>query len=152
MRRAVLALITTVAGLVLLLGFKTRPASTSALPPAPAAAAPAPTRGNAATPRARASASAPAAKRTVVGSAVDTRYGPVQVQVTLAGTKVTDVATVQLPSDNPRDVEINNFAVPVLREEAIAAQSARIDVVSGATYTSEGYAQSLQSALDKAGG
>jgi uncharacterized protein with FMN-binding domain len=61
------------------------------------------------------------------------------------------VETVQLPDSNPRDIEINSSAVPILTQEALAAQSAQIDTVSGATYTSEGYTQSLQSALDKAG-
>lgn len=92
-----------------------------------------------------------AATRTVDGDTVQTRYGPVQLRITLTGGKLTKVTALQLPSDNPRDQEIAGFAVPQLTQEALAAQSAHIDAVSGATYTSAGYTQSLQSALDKAG-
>jgi uncharacterized protein with FMN-binding domain len=89
--------------------------------------------------------------RPVDGDTVQTRYGPVQLRVTLTGGKITAVTTLQLPQDNPRDQEISGFAVPQLTQEALAAQSAHIDSVSGASYTSDGYIQSLQSALDKAG-
>ncbi|ABW15927.1 FMN-binding domain protein [Parafrankia sp. EAN1pec] len=89
--------------------------------------------------------------RTVTGDAVDTRYGLVQVQVVLTGSKITDVVTVQLPDRERRDREINDQAVPLLRQEVLDVQSAQIDVVSGASYTSQGYAQSVQSALDAAG-
>lgn len=58
---------------------------------------------------------------------------------------------LEYPTDSPRDQEINSYALPELNQEAISAQSAKIDVVSGATYSSDGYMQSLQSALDKAG-
>ncbi|MFJ1709340.1 FMN-binding protein [Kitasatospora sp. NPDC088346] len=91
------------------------------------------------------------ATRSVTGSAVGTRYGPVQVKVTLAGSRITAVDVIQYPSGDHRDQEINSYALPVLNQEAIAAQSAGIDVVSGATYTSDGYIRSLQSALDRAG-
>ncbi|MFD5437229.1 FMN-binding protein [Kitasatospora sp. NPDC127067] len=113
--------------------------------PAPSASAPA---------SVSASASAPAAgaTRKVSGDTVNTRYGPVQVQVTLAGSRITAVDVVKYPSAERRDREINTSALPVLNQEAIAAQSARIDVVSGATYTSDGYVRSLQSALDRAKG
>ncbi|MFF2547835.1 FMN-binding protein [Kitasatospora sp. NPDC058063] len=107
--------------------------------PAPSASAPAP-------------ASASGATRKVSGDTVNTRYGPVQVQVTLAGSRITAVDVVKYPSSERRDREINTSALPVLNQEAIAAQSARIDVVSGATYTSDGYVRSLQSALDRAKG
>jgi uncharacterized protein with FMN-binding domain len=70
--------------------------------------------------------------------------------VTLTNGKITKVTALQLPSDRQRDVEIDNFAVPQLTQETLSAQSARIDSVSGATYTSDGYIRSLQSALDKA--
>ncbi|MFF3655632.1 FMN-binding protein [Streptomyces olivochromogenes] len=89
--------------------------------------------------------------KTVTGDTIQTRWGPVQVRVTLKNGKITDVTAVSYPSDNPRDQEINSYALPQLRREALAAQSARIDSVSGATYTSDGYQQSLQSALDSAG-
>ncbi|MCX4746307.1 FMN-binding protein [Kitasatospora sp. NBC_01287] len=96
-------------------------------------------------------ASGSAATRTVTGSPVDTRYGPVQVRVTLTGGKLSKVDVLQYPSETNRDLEINTFALPQLNQEAIAAGSAQIDSVSGATYTSEGYTRSLQSALDQAG-
>ena len=88
---------------------------------------------------------------TVTGSAADTRWGPVQVEITTDGSTITAVDVVEYPTENPRDQEINAYAVPELVEETLAAQSADIDVVSGATVTSTGYLQSLQSALDQAG-
>jgi uncharacterized protein with FMN-binding domain len=84
------------------------------------------------------------------GTAADTPYGPVQVRITVAGGRITDARTVQVPDESRRDVEINDAAVPVLIQETLQAQSARIDTVSGATYTSEGYINSLQSAIDAA--
>ncbi|WP_341927145.1 FMN-binding protein [Nocardioides psychrotolerans] len=88
--------------------------------------------------------------RTVTGDAVDTRYGPVQVQVTVDAGALTEVSVLQYPSGNHEDEQINGYALPILVDETISAQSAQIDMVSGATYTSEGYLQSLQSALDQA--
>ncbi|MGW3043307.1 FMN-binding protein [Kitasatospora sp. NPDC001159] len=90
------------------------------------------------------------ATRKVSGDTVNTRYGPVQVQVTLAGSRITAVDVVKYPNEERRDREINSSALPVLNQETISAQSAQIDVVSGATYTSDGYVRSLQSALDRA--
>lgn len=87
---------------------------------------------------------------TFTGEAVDTRYGPVQVRITMSGGKITSAQAVQVPDETSRDVRINNAAVPILVQETLQAQSAQIDTVSGATYTSEGYAQSLQSAIDAA--
>jgi uncharacterized protein with FMN-binding domain len=89
--------------------------------------------------------------KTTKGSVVQTRWGPVQVQITTSGHTVTDVTVLQQPDGNPRDVEINDQALPVLIAETKAASSADIDMVSGATVTSEGYLQSLQAALDSAG-
>lgn len=89
--------------------------------------------------------------KTFTGDTVQTRWGPVQVRVTLENGKITDVTAIAHPSDNPKDQEINSYAIPQLRREALAAQSAEIDSVSGATYTSEDYQQPLQSALDSAG-
>lgn len=144
MRRAVLAVVTTLAGLVLLLGFKTQPLPATAAGPVRSAAAPAPAGSDA-------PAGAPAAPQavTVTGQSVGTRYGPVQVQVVATGTRVEDVTAITLPSEEARSVQIGQRAAPVLRREALDAQSAEIDMVSGATYTSEGYQQSLQSALDQ---
>jgi uncharacterized protein with FMN-binding domain len=96
--------------------------------------------------------SASSGPRTVLGDTVDTRYGPVRVRLTMRGTKITDVVAVELPSSQRRDLEINSYAVPELRQEVLDAQSAAVDTVSGASYTSEGYARSVQSALDRARG
>ncbi|MFG1911980.1 FMN-binding protein [Kribbella sp. NPDC048928] len=87
---------------------------------------------------------------TVNGKAEDTQYGPVQVRITVRGKRLVTVTAVVYPSSAGRDREISSFALPQLQQEAIAAQSARIDTVSGATFTSEGYRRSLQSALDAA--
>lgn len=97
-----------------------------------------------------ASGSNPSASGTFTGASVDTRWGPVQVQITVSGGKITAVQAVVYPTDNPRDVEINNQALPILADEAVKAQSSQIDTVSGATVTSDGYISSLQSAIDKA--
>jgi uncharacterized protein with FMN-binding domain len=94
----------------------------------------------------------PAATRTVDGDTVQTVYGPVQLRVTLKGGHIAAVKALRLPDGNPRDQQIDDFAVPQLTQEVIAADSASVHAVSGATYTSEGYLTSLQSALDRAGG
>jgi uncharacterized protein with FMN-binding domain len=131
LRRVVLASAATVSGMVLLLSLK--PHTT------PSVAVAAPT-------------TAPTGTRTVTGDSVQTRYGPVQVRIKLKNGKLTDVTAVTYPQNNPRDQQINDYAIPRLTSEALTAQSASVDTVSGATYTSEGYRQSLQSALDSAGG
>ncbi|WP_423917294.1 FMN-binding protein [Frigoribacterium sp. 2-23] len=92
-----------------------------------------------------------AADGTYTGSSIQTRYGSVQVSVTVAGGRLTDVTAVKLTDDEGRSVQISNRAAPILRQEALTAQSADIEMVSGATYTSQGYISSLQSALDQAG-
>ncbi|MDP9483029.1 MAG: FMN-binding protein, partial [Chloroflexota bacterium] len=74
----------------------------------------------------------------------------VQVQVTIANGQVADVIALQLPADRSRSAQISQYAEPILRSEALQAQNAQIDLVSGATYTSDAYAQSLQGALDQA--
>lgn len=88
---------------------------------------------------------------TYAGQTAQTQYGPVQVQITVAGGKLTDVTALQLTNDGGRSVMISQQAAPILRQEALQAQSAQIQAVSGATFTSEGYITSLQSALDQAG-
>lgn len=87
---------------------------------------------------------------TYTGQSVDTRWGPVQVQITVKNGKITGAQAVVFPQENPRDQEINAFAVPQLNSEVVQAQSGSIDAVSGATVTSDGYIQSLQSAIDQA--
>ena len=87
--------------------------------------------------------------RTIDGSVVDTRWGPVQVAVTLAANgTLCDVSALQYPNDRRRSQSINEQALPILHDRAIAAQGASFDAVSGATITSDGYATSLQAALD----
>jgi uncharacterized protein with FMN-binding domain len=88
---------------------------------------------------------------TVTGSSADTQWGPVQVRLTVANGKIAAVDVVEYPNNNPRDEEINSYALPVLVQETMDKQSADIDMVSGATVTSDGYLRSLQSALDRAG-
>jgi uncharacterized protein with FMN-binding domain len=166
MRRVILAICATAVGLVLLLTFKTH--TQSGVPgPAPAAALGTPTPGSGAAGNGTAAASASAASgsaapanstaaksgaaKTVTGAAWPTIYGPVQVRITVTGGKVTAVAATEYPEETPRDYQINSFAIPQLNSEALAAGSAKIDTVSGATYTSGGYVGSLQNALDKAG-
>jgi uncharacterized protein with FMN-binding domain len=87
---------------------------------------------------------------TYTGDAVRTRYGNVQVQITVSGGVITEVQVPQYPNSNREDQQINARALPVLISETTSAQSASIRMVSGATYTSQGYTQSLQSALDQA--
>jgi uncharacterized protein with FMN-binding domain len=89
--------------------------------------------------------------KTVTGSVASTQWGPVQVELTVSGGKITKVSVLQYPSGNPKDEEINNYALPILVQETTDQQSAGIDMVSGATVTSTGYIQSLQSAIDQAG-
>jgi uncharacterized protein with FMN-binding domain len=89
-------------------------------------------------------------RNVLVGRAYDVSYGVVQVKVTMTGQRITDVTPLQLP-EGGRSGDISQFAAPQLRREALTAQSAHIDTVSGASYTSAGYARSLQSALDRSG-
>lgn len=89
--------------------------------------------------------------RTVTGPVVGTAYGPVQIALQVKGSTITGVNVLQQPSGNPQSDQINSYALPVLVRETLDRQSGSIDMVSGATYTSTGYAQSLQSALDQAG-
>jgi uncharacterized protein with FMN-binding domain len=162
--RIVLWLMSTLTVLVLLFGYHTSTSSASAQGGASSLAAPASgsaisgglSSGSSAAssstaPSSAASPSTAATASTVTGAVADTRWGPVQVQLTIANKKITDVSVVQYPNGNGRDQEINAQALPILIQETLAKQSASIDMVSGATVTSDGYLQSLQSALDKAG-
>lgn len=90
------------------------------------------------------------AAKTYAGDAVMTRYGNVQVQITVEDGRITAAEVLQVPWNDRHDQMINSAAVPVYNEETVTAQSAQIDVVSGATYTWDGYTQSLQSAIDQA--
>lgn len=153
MRATTVAAVSSAVGVVLLLSMKPHHVATGAAASGPAN----PTGNSAANPQPGASSTtAPGGASygtrtgTLTGDTIDTRYGPVQVAVTLTDGKVTGVQVLQVPSENGRDRSIAASAVPKLTKEALAAQTARIDTVSGATYTSEGYIQSLQSALDQA--
>ncbi|AKJ14295.1 FMN-binding protein [Streptomyces incarnatus] len=152
LRRVVLASAATVSGMVLLLSLKPHtspvPATADAKSPSVSSSS-APSSGSGSS--SGSSSGTKTVSKAVTGDTVQTRWGPVQVRVTILSGRLTDVTAVQYPSDNPRDQEINSYAMPQLRREALAAQSADIDMVSGATYTSTGYKQSLQSALDSAG-
>jgi uncharacterized protein with FMN-binding domain len=85
---------------------------------------------------------------TVTGSVEQTRFGPVQVSVTFSGSTITAVTTLQAPNESGRDQMLTRYATPELEKAVIASQSARVDTISGATYTSEGYLASVQSAID----
>jgi uncharacterized protein with FMN-binding domain len=142
MTRAPIVLAATVAGVAAVLGYHTHPRPLpSAGAQAPVATAPAPAK-----PGAPATAGA---VRQVTGADAPNKYGDVQVQVTTSGGRITRVAAVQLPSSDGRSQQISSYAGPQLAQQALAAQSANIDGVSGATYTSESYRTSLQSALDQ---
>ena len=168
--RAVVVIVATALGLVLLFSFKTpdqSPPRFAAVPPSlgasptpqsstgVAASTPQPSSGSSgvigrasAVPKSTAN-SGPA---TVTGDDEQNQFGDVQVQVTFAGGRITDVKALQMPYDRARSAFISQTVAPYLRDEALQAQSARIDLISGATYTSISYAQSLQSAIDKAHG
>jgi uncharacterized protein with FMN-binding domain len=150
MKRVALAIAGTVAALVMLLSFKTHTPAASTTPPA-AVSSGTSTGSSTGSSSASSSPTTATGTKTYTGAAADTRYGPVQVQITVTNGKVVKATAVEYPMQDPRDAEINAYAIPRLQSETVSASSARIDMVSGATYTSEGYIQSLQSALDRAG-
>ena len=165
--RAAVTLAATAIGVVLLFSFRTPPAaaiatlspsstSSSTSTPSPTAtpsgappsggASPTPTATATATPR-------PASglkSGSFTGQSYANPYGNVQVQVVISGGKITDVKTIQYPNGHQQSVFINSQALPLLEQEVLQAQSARINIIGGATFTSQGYAQSVQSALDAA--
>jgi len=103
------------------------------------------------TPTAAATQGTAKASGSATGDAVDARYGLVQVKITAKNGKITDITAVQLPNGDGRSMMISQQVEPMLKQQALAAQSANIQGVSGASYTSYGYQQSLQSALTKLG-
>jgi uncharacterized protein with FMN-binding domain len=133
MRRIAITAGGTAFGVLLLLAAKPHHTATAE---APAVVAPQGTTGD------------PAGVHTVTGGAVDTPQGPVQLKVTFDGTRMTAIDVLEQPDTTPRDEQINAQAIPLLTQEALTAQNANIDAVSGATWTSDGYIGSLQSALD----
>lgn len=162
-KRAIAALFVTTVALVLLLSFKT-PDETlpvrgggvvvlgaASAPTAPGRPTPTPKSGVATPTPAPTKGSIGGSMATKVdGPVVDTRYGPIQVEIVLASGRIQDVVALQLPTGR-RSGQISNYSAPILRQEALSVQSASINTVSGATYTSDAYAQSLQAALDQAG-
>jgi uncharacterized protein with FMN-binding domain len=155
MRRAVIATAGTVVGLVLLLGYRsegavkvdkvdagagtssTSPATNTTLGPGTNTATTVPT------------AASSSSDRTYTGQDVSYRYGDIEVAVTVDGSRIVTVSVPQDDAFSPYSQTVNSAAVPILVREAVAAQGLNFDVVSGATYTSDAFAQSLQSALDK---
>jgi len=167
-KRGFVALAITAVALILLINFKTpdqtpldrtggnlavvqpsaRTGTAPGATPKPGATARPTAPGAAATPTPASKGAA--ASATVAGPVVSTQYGPVQVEVVVANGKVSDVVALQLPTGR-RSGSISSYAEPILHNEALQAQSAKIDLVSGATYTSDAYTRSLQAALDQAG-
>jgi len=153
-KKIVLWFMSTLTAVTLMLGYHTSTSSSAAATAGGNAAAEAPVAGTStgtSSSAAPSSSASSAGTTTVTGSVAQTRWGPVQVQLTVAGGKITAVQVVQYPDSNGRDQEINAQALPILVKETLSAQSAKIDMVSGATYTSDGYLTSLQSALNQAG-
>ncbi|MEV4131537.1 FMN-binding protein [Dactylosporangium sp. NPDC049742] len=193
MRRAMIALMGTAAGTVLLVGAKAgfssptdrplNPQAAGATGPVPSASGGPPSAvtmppGNGAAPTtttATTTAAAPPAgggtktttapkpttaapkpPRTTMkdgtfgGNSVYVEYGSVELSIVVSGGKITDIKVLDSPSNHSRSVQINNNALPKLKSQALSKQSADIDTVSGATYTSSGYKLSLQSAIDRA--
>jgi len=156
-KRAMAAVAATIAGVAWLVTFRVTPHArpVAAVPPAgqPAPDATA-TPSQASSPDAAAPTPTPTpvptnrpANGTFTGADIPTRFGDVQVRIVIVSGRVTDVSTLRMPNDRARSEEITQYVTPVLRSEAIQAQSARIDVISGATFTSEAYAESLDDAL-----
>jgi uncharacterized protein with FMN-binding domain len=145
MRRIVVAVVSTISGLVVLFSYHTSTmgvGSTTASAPGGSSTA----GGSSTTTKNNGSGG----DGTYTGDLVDTRWGPVQVAITVVGGRITGATAVVFPHGNPLDQQINSYALPLLSREVVDAQGAKIDMVSGATVTSEGYLGSLQSALDQA--
>lgn len=176
MRRITLAVMSTLSALVLLFSYRTSlgeggtaaaqvVSSARVVTPAPATPAPATTTTAGAGPDPGSAGSSTSSETTapttagtrspspvtVQGAAEMTRFGAVQVEVTIDGGTITAVTAIDYPNNNGRDQEINARAVPQLQNQVLSAQSARVQGVSGATYTTEGFLASVQSALDTAG-
>jgi len=156
-KRALGAVFATTVGVVWLVTFRVTPHArpvAAAPPPSPApATSETPSSAPAATPTPAATATptpAPAnrpANGSYTGALVPTRFGDVQVRIVVTSGRITDVVAVQMPNDRARSAEITQYVTPVLRSEVIRAQNAQIDVISGATFTSEAYAESVNDAM-----
>jgi uncharacterized protein with FMN-binding domain len=155
-KRAVITLVATVVGVVWLVTFKVTPHARPVAAAAPAdtptpAASPTPSGAAVPTPATAATPTPVPANRpangSFTGAVISTEFGDVQVRIQVTSGRITDVAAVQMPTDRARSAEITQYVTPVLRSEVIRAQSARIDVISGATFTSEAYAESVYDAM-----
>ena len=149
MKRIVLWFLSTLSVLVLLFGYHTSTSGPDVTASPPAAVSGSATKTS--QPARTSGSPKTSAASTVTGAVASTEWGPVQVELTVKAGSITDVSVVQYPNGNGRDAEINGYALPVLIRETLDQQNASIDMVSGATITSTGYVQSLQSALDQAG-
>jgi uncharacterized protein with FMN-binding domain len=157
MRRVIIAVTGTIAGLVALLSFKSHD------PTVPVAA----TSGTSGSSTSSSSSSSTSSSRSIpgefqsvagplttgetaiTGKVADTVYGPVQIKLIVKSHKIVKVAVLEQPTNTIHDIQIGEFAFPKLIGETLAAQNAKIDAVSGASYTSAGYIASLQSAVDQ---
>jgi uncharacterized protein with FMN-binding domain len=140
MRRITLWILSTVAAVVLLFSYRTStmgPVGAQRSPSSPAGS----DDGKSGT---------PTPDRSYRGEPAQTRWGPVQVAVTVSGGRITEVEVLAHPTGNRRSDDINAYALPILRKDTLRVQSADVDTVSGATVTSTGYRQSLQAAIDAA--
>lgn len=145
MKKVIYALLATLSGIVLLFSYRT--SLDAVLPSDIATPASSTTQSNSGS---ASTTTTGLADGTYAGDTTRTRYGPVQVQITVSGGKITDAQALQYPDSNGRDQQINAHAIPLLVSETVQGQSAHIQMVSGATYTSDGYTSSLQSAIDQA--
>jgi len=146
MKRIVLWLLSTVTTVVLLFGYHTStagPAATSVLAP--------PVAGSSSSSSTSSDTGSTTSGTTYTGPSTDTQWGPVQVAITVTNGKITDVTVPVYPNGNGRDAEINAYALPILTKATLESQDGTVDMIRGATVTSQGYATSLQGALDKAG-
>jgi uncharacterized protein with FMN-binding domain len=146
MRRAPIVLSATVAGVAGVLSFHAQPQTLTSAPSPSVATGKAPAGAGSGT-----SSKSSTGTKTATGAVAQNQYGNVQVRVTVAGGKITQVTPVQLPQSDPKSAQISQYAAPQLQSEVLAAQSAKIDGVSGASYTSQSYDTSVQSALDQLG-
>ncbi|GAA3169085.1 hypothetical protein GCM10010531_22670 [Blastococcus jejuensis] len=147
MRRIILWFMGTVSAVVFLFGYSTSTAGPGVVGGQTAVFS----SGTSTTGGAASGGTDPNAGSTVTGTVAQTRWGPVQVELTVSGGAITQVSVLQYPDSNGHDRQINSYALPILVRETMDAQGANIDMVSGATVTSRGYLESLQSALDQAG-
>jgi uncharacterized protein with FMN-binding domain len=151
MRRAILAITGTIVGLVALLTFKSHAPSVSTAPAGGGgvSASPASEAGpGAVVPTGSQAGRLPSGETAITGAAASTVYGPVQIQLIVRDNKIIKVSILEQPDGTIHDLQIGQYAFPQLISETLSAQSAKIDAVSGASYTSAGYVRSLQSALD----